>query len=235
MGKHIKNRGQSASKPKQQRAKPHDNRASQELTAQSNRSDDQTHQHNIITQPGTRSISQEQCAEDVEDVQAESTMIEGRYIEADNESISTKWDSADDSTLFEAMEEVSQDTANRSLSTNSSTDPLAFHHMGACFPMSSYTETNSTGHTEQQFYRENPIATPQTATYSTFPSYNVPFARIPYQTTYTFPITTIHSQPATTLEDEPVTNQFQLLQWMHEHCVEEMTLAERMVRYNYDL
>ncbi|CAD6453842.1 4102b9e5-a3b5-4237-83ab-c22fbf43df5a [Sclerotinia trifoliorum] len=218
MGKHLKNRRQSASKSKQQREKSRDKRTPQELTAHSNRSNDETHEHKIIAQPGTGSISREQGFEEVEAVHAESTMVEGRYTEADNESILAQWDFADDNPLFEATEEVFQDTEKRALSTTISPDPLLFDHMGASFPISGYM-----------------TATPQTATYSTFPSYNVAHVRNPYQITNTFPITTIHSQQAMTLEDVPITNQFQLSRWLYENRVQEMTFAERLVRRNYDL
>ncbi|KAJ8071626.1 hypothetical protein OCU04_001947 [Sclerotinia nivalis] len=215
--------------------RPRNTRTSQESTAQSNNADDQIHESDIIAQPGTGPLSQEQCVEDMGGVHTGFTMVEGRCIEVDNESILAQWDCANDNTRFEATEEISQDIVDRPLSANNFTDPFAFHHMGARFPMSSYAETNFTGYTERRFSCVNPIATPQTVAYSTFPSYNAAHARIPYQTTYNSPITAIHSQPATTLEDEPVTNQFQLSEWMYEHRVEEMSFADRMARYNYDL
>ncbi|KAF7872579.1 hypothetical protein EAF04_003499 [Stromatinia cepivora] len=235
MGKHSKDRGQSASKSKQQTTKSRNTRTSQESTAQSNSSDDQIHESDIIAQPGTRPTSQEQCVEGLEGVHTGPTMVEGRCIEVDNESILAQWDCADDSTRFEATEEVSQDIVDRPLTANNFTDTLAFHHMGARFPMSSYAETNFTRYTERQLFCENIITTPQTVAYSTFPSYNAAHARIPYQITYTSPITTIHNHLATTLEDVPVTTQFQLSEWMYENRVEEMSFADRMARHNYDL
>jgi len=134
--------------------------------------EDQSRQYDIILQPETRPISQEQPAAEVNGIYAGPVMVGTKCIEVDNQSTLGQWGSVDDNSALKARGQDFEGIVDRPVDRPLSADD--FGYIGTQFPMPRYSNANFTAYTEPRVSYEIPADNSQVVASATPSSYNAP-------------------------------------------------------------